>query len=143
MDHRGRDGPSFHRWDPPDIAFLALIGDISGHDMQRLIEVTLLSVAGRSYVLGLIDFTRVGTISPEARMIARTSASHFPMRGTAIFGGGFHHRVLALLVNKAASLLKKDHQPIAFFATEEEARAWLDERREVVLAKERTAGRVP
>ncbi len=101
MDHRGRDGPSFYRWEPPDIAFLALIGDVSGHDMRRLIDETILSIAGRSYVLGLIDLTRVGTISPEARMIARTATSHFPMRGTALFGGSFHHRVLALLANKA------------------------------------------
>lgn len=87
-------------------------------------------------MFGLIDMSRVGTISPEARLIARAEAGHLPLRGTAVFGASFHHRVIALLANKAATLLKKDHQPIAFFATEAEARAWIDERRRVVLAKE-------
>ena len=102
--------------------------------MRRLLDDTNASAKGKPYMLGLIDMSRVGTISPEARIIARAEAGHFPLRGTAVFGASFPHRVIAMLANKAASLLKKDHQAIAFFATEAEARAWLEERRKVVLA---------
>jgi hypothetical protein len=128
---------SFHRWEDPDVTFLAIIGDLSRPEMRRILDETNASAKGKPYIFGLIDMSRVGTISPEARVVARTEAGHFLLRGTAVFGASFHHRVIALLANKAAALLKKDHQPIAFFATEAEARAWIDERRREVLAKER------
>jgi hypothetical protein len=134
MDHRGSPGPTVQRWEPPDICITVLIGDISGHEMRRLMAETMVLIAGKPYVLGLIDMSRLGVLSPEARQVARTEALNLPMRGTAVFGASFHHRVLAILINKAASLLKKDHQPVAFFVTEAEAREWLEARRKVIAA---------
>jgi hypothetical protein len=134
MDPLGPHERSHFRWEPPDTCVLTLIGDVSEHEMRRVLAETSASIAGKPYALGLIDMRRLGVISAEVRQIARTESVHIPMRGTAVFGASFHHRVLALLVNKAASFLKKDHQPVAFFATEAEAREWLTARRKVVLA---------
>lgn len=137
MSGRDPSGGTFFRWEPPDTFFLVLVGDVPGEEMRRTIAKAMEHTAGRTYALGLIDMSRVGTISPEARMIARNEARAIPMRGTAIISASFHHRVIALLINKAVALVRKDYQPVAFFATETEARAWLAERREALLEKER------
>jgi hypothetical protein len=136
-------GSTIFRWEPPDTCFLVLVGDVSGEDMRRLIAAALAQTASMTYTFGLIDMSRLGAVAPEARLVAKNEATAIPMRGTAVFGASFHHRVIATLINKAGSILKKDHQPIAFFATEAEARAWLTERREALLTKEREARRTP
>lgn len=137
MSGRDHSGGTFFRWEPPDICVLTLIGDVTGEDMRQMVAAAVAQTAGRAYALGLIDMSRMGTISPEARLIAKNEARAIPMRGTAIIGASFHHRVMALLISKAVALVKKDSQPVAFLTTLGEARAWLAERREALLAKER------
>jgi hypothetical protein len=134
MDYQERGGGSFIRWEPPDICFLALVGDISAPDMRRLAgEVTssaFTSAKSQPYILGLIDMSRVGAFDPSARAEARTASNKIRIRGTAVFGADFHVRVIATLVHTAFSVLNKLHDhPIRFFETEAEARAWLSDRR--------------
>jgi hypothetical protein len=58
------------------------------------------------------------------------------VRGLAVVGASFPIRAILSLVVKAIHILHKvAHNEVRFFETESEARAWLAERRAVVLAE--------
>lgn len=121
---------SFILWEPPDIVFMAFIGDIFESEMRWLTtESTLLGNANPDPFV-LVDLSRIGSVSPEARVVAKFAGKGARVRATAVFGASFHHRVIATLVNRAARMLNGgSHHPIEFFATEAEARAWIAQRR--------------
>jgi hypothetical protein len=135
-------GPSFVHFEPPDILFWQVVGDLSEAEMLRLRAAARSLSAGRPYVLSLVDLSRIGTVSAGARKASIDPEPVAPLLGTAIFGATFTIQVVAQLVSRAGDLLLKpkdslDASSIQFFATEDLARAWLVERREVARLKTR------
>src|SRR5262249_25897626 len=124
-------GPSLVRFEPPDICFCAYVGDISAAEGRRTRDEQDAALDGLPYGLMLVDLSKTGAVCAEARKIG-AERPKVPVYGTAIFGASFAIRVIAQLVTTAGSLLAKvTESPVRFFATENQARAWLNERREV------------
>lgn len=136
--------PSSVHLEPPDVLFWQVVGDISEAEMLRLRAAARSLSVGKPYVLSLVDLSRIGTVSAGARKASIDPEPVAPLLGTAIFGASFTSRVVAQLVSRAGALLLKlkdrpNDSSIHFFATEELARAWLVERREVALLETRSA----
>jgi hypothetical protein len=128
-------GPSFVRFEPPDISFWAFIGDIAEPEMRRLLQEQIAYLAGAKYTLMLVDMSRTGSVAPGARK-AGAENPPVPVFGTAIFGASFAIRAIATLVTTAGTLFTKaTESPVRFFEKEDAARAWLAERRAVALSK--------
>lgn len=127
-------GGSIVRREASDICFLRFVGDISPEEMRRLTtEARDLIASGRCAFL-LVDVSRVGQVTAEARAaasaVATEKAATAGVSPIAVFGASFQVRVLATLVHKANALIRRSTpRPIDFFGTEAEARAWLDELR--------------
>jgi hypothetical protein len=130
-----RVGKHLFRWEPPDICYLAYDGDVDSDAAQRLSDISRVFTVPQRYVLLLIDLSRTGTISAEARKRSAKGGKGVPIRGVAVFGASPLMRVLASLVGRASDLLSGNtDNPTRFFATEAEARAFLTERRRILLA---------
>lgn len=131
-----RVGKHIFRWEPPDVTFLSYVGDFDGDSMHRLDQIARQFSVPRPYVLVLIDMSRVGTITAEARKRSAEDGIGVPMRGVAVFGASRAVRVVMSVVSRALDLFHGGHSdnPTHFFATEAEARAWIAERRKIVLA---------
>ena len=126
-------------YEPPDLYITTFVGDIDAADLMRiadeqnrLFEQQL--PGGRDYILVLADVSAIGRITADARKTFANLAPSVKVCGTAIIGASFPIRVIATLVNKAANLLANRAQsnPVCFFGTEAEARAWLAKRRAIV-----------
>ncbi|MFW5875431.1 MAG: STAS/SEC14 domain-containing protein [Myxococcota bacterium] len=82
---------------------------------------------GATYIL--IDFSRVDTLSAEARRVIGERSRDVDVKALAMYGASFHLRVIAKLVNAAIAMFKKDAVAQEFFSQREEAVAWLQSRR--------------
>lgn len=121
-------------FEPPWLLYYILRGNLSADELVGFIAVRDEVASGSPFLLALADLRELGTIPVEARKVAAHRLKRSPYRGTAIFGASLQARTLAKLVLGAARLLgREDRNPVRFFDTEAEARAWLAERaREVV-----------
>ncbi len=108
-------GPHMFRWEPPDIGCVIYHGDLDGPTTADLSEAGRRFTKGRPYVFLLVDVSKLGKVSAEAR------------RGSATL------RVISSLVTRAVDLLNGNtDNPTRFFQTEAEARAWITGRRQQV-----------
>jgi hypothetical protein len=114
----------------PDMTVWRFNGDISEQGMRELTHREKQMIEGIPYLLKLVDMRRAGNISAGARKAGAEKVHEIPVLGVAIFGANFAIRVLANLVVRAGSIMRKiDTVPTMFFETEEEARAWLEKKR--------------
>jgi hypothetical protein len=123
------------RFEEPDLVVFTFVGDITAAEVRESLEDLKGFAAGRPYVLELADMTRAGTMPAEVRKQAAETLKGMPFRGVALFGASFQLRVFANLFINAVNLFTRQDNPGAFFKTEIEARAWLDERRRLVAAE--------
>lgn len=114
------------RGEPPDTIFLAIVGDLALEEVHK-IHAELEELLRTGTMFFLADISRLGRMSPTARA-AGSRWNHLKQaRAIGVFGAGFEQRVLATLLLKALRLLTKDFTaPAAFFATEAEARVWVE-----------------
>jgi hypothetical protein len=129
MSEGQRDRRSTVVFEPPDIVSWTFVGDLEIDLMRELYDEQVRIAKDKPYVFSLVDVTRLGSVSSEARTeAARQQGSN--VQGLAYIGASFHHRVLATLVTKATRLLNRSGDyPMRFFATKAEALAWFAERR--------------
>jgi len=110
-------------------------GDISEEGMRALTHHEKQMIEGIPYLLKLVDMRRAGNISAGARKAGAEKVHEVPVLGVAIFGANFAIRVLANLVVRAGSIMRKiDTVPTMFFETEAEGRAWLEKKRAEINA---------
>jgi len=127
-------GSHWHRFEPPDLYFSRVNGDISGEDMLTQIDAMqkLAERLGHPIVC-LSDVRNMRVFSPQARQAAAgMSATEMPaaLRASAVFGAAFTTRVMVSLLVRAVGVLNpKTIRPLAFVETEAEARAFLDKHR--------------
>jgi len=133
MSQPEQPGPSFVRFEPPDISFWAFIGAISEAEMRRLLTEHRSFAVGHDYTLALVDLSRTGAVDPRAPVLCAEPPSFVNVQATAVFGASFHHRMIAQLIAAAGNVIARERaSPIRFFGTEEEARVWLAERRQII-----------
>jgi hypothetical protein len=90
---------------------------------------------GAPIVLQLVDLSRVGAVTADARKAA-SAPPDVNVVGTAMFGASFHVRMLSKLATTASAVLlkaKPTDMPVRFFDAEAEAVAWIQARRAEVM----------
>jgi hypothetical protein len=88
----------------------------------RLVE-QVLAEHGQYFLLA--DMRNADTIPAEARRISAEFGKKHPAAGVAVWGSNVAVRVLFTLVMRTINLFQKNAAPIAFVASEQEARAWV------------------
>jgi hypothetical protein len=126
---------SFVRFEPPDICFAAFVGDIDASVMLRMNEELWRAAHDKPHVFLLLDHSRTGSVSAEARKLAVAGSKKLRIVGAASFGASFPVRVLVSLAVRAHAFFRKEsEQDLHFFRDEAEARAWIEERRRALDA---------
>lgn len=119
----------------PDMYFAEFVGDLRLEHMPEVNAVGNRYVRRNGYKLILVDASRAGTMTPEARRMNVENLRKNPgLSATAIFGTSMVTRTIVTLLFKAMDLLSGREAAVAFFKTEAEARAWLDVQRVRLLA---------
>jgi hypothetical protein len=86
------------------------------------------SVCGPLLVLN--DISALRNVPPDVRKLAAHAGVLEIIRAMAVFGGTFAQRIAVTLAVSAARLrIRGARAALRFFATEAEARAWLEEQR--------------
>ena len=113
-----------------DVLHVKWVGEFTVSDMQRLNQLITDLRQKHQLVFHLVDGTKGHGLSAEARRwsVAHTSPSN-RADGIACFGFNSMMRAISTLLVRAIAILSKRTAPTRFFATEAEARAWLDELR--------------
>lgn len=129
-----RIGENLFCFEPPDLFILVTAGYVTASVVSAVYEGVERLSAGRAPLFRIIDFHRLTGVAPEARKIAVERQKHITFRGSALIGGNRAMRALASLSFRAFSLLAPSDKddPVRFFKTGEEARAWISERRRAV-----------
>jgi len=117
-------------FEPPDTTVWRFNGNVSEELMRSLTLREKEMIEGRPYLLKLVDMSGAGTITAGARKAGAEKIHEIPVLAVAIFGANFTIRVLANLVIRAGSLMRKiDTVPTQFFENESQGRAWLANKR--------------
>lgn len=129
-----REHRSFVRFEPPDLCVSAFIGDTDAAEMRHMNEELRRLTEGLDHVFLLLDQTRAGSVTAEARKLGVEGTKGIPVVEAAAFGASFQVRVVITLVVRVLKLLRGEKRElIHFFATEAEARAYLAERRRALF----------
>ncbi len=123
-----------------DLFLAQFVGELTAEHMPRVSEIGNGYARRQGYTLVLVDASRASAMTPEARRMSVENRRKNPSpSAAAIFGTSVATRALATLLFKAIELLGGIDGNVAFFKTEAEARAWLDEQR--VLLRQRRDGK--
>lgn len=124
----------FQRWEPPDTVCVDYVGVLNPAHVHAAQVEAAPWTSSVPYFFVLINVAKLGPVSKEVRKaFAENGESAKQLRGIAIVGASFHLRAVGNMITKAAAILHRHvDNPLRFFETEEEARAWLVERRREV-----------
>jgi hypothetical protein len=111
-------------------------GDLDGEQSLQLTSRSRPISGGAPHVFLLIDISKIGKISAEARKHSGRGGKDLNLRGMAIIGASAPMRIVVGMVGRAVDLLNGNtDNPTRFFESEAAARAWIAERREAVKQK--------
>jgi hypothetical protein len=118
-----------------DTYLVTLRGALDEKEVANLLDVATRFAEGKQALFALCDISAATSLSAGARKIASIRSARLPLRAIGIIGGGFHIRVMVSLLTKTMQFIqgKEGQMSVSFFATEVEARSWLNERKNVVL----------
>lgn len=121
------------RFEEPNLSFATYRGNVSGEETLAVCRLLGDFAQGKPYILGIVDATRFGSASAEAR---RAFLEFTPLiRGTVFLGVSPTFKLVASIIKRAYMLVHKAaDQPFVFLDTEAQARAWIAERRKVLDA---------
>lgn len=121
-------------FEEPDILFMKLIGEVSDEEVKAINQTHLDYGQKAKHLFYLIDLSELDNLSPGVRKQASEVVRVLPLRGTAIYGAPLRARVLAKLMLTASNMFRggKNTNPVEFVNSEEEARAWIEKRRNQV-----------
>jgi hypothetical protein len=120
-------------FEEPDIIYMRFGGAATTEDSLELLRRQIAMSEGRSLLFFLIDAAELDNIAPEGRKAVAETLKEIPLRGMAVIKAPLKAKVVTKLVITAINLFRKDSNlnPIAFFDTEEEGRAWIASRRKM------------
>jgi SpoIIAA-like len=118
------------RREPPDLIVFRTEGEIGEEDARTIVDNLHDFAREHPNPFIIWDVSRLVRHHPAARKVSMTVKKHAQGRALVILGARFQTRVLVTLMVKAFALINKEAvTPMAFFDTEDEARAWFEERR--------------
>jgi hypothetical protein len=117
------------RHEPPDGVHIVYRGAITPADFNAVGDAIEAMGRGPRSVFMLIDISDMGSVDAGARRAGANDRRTPLVHSVACVGGGFQLRVLFNMLLKAAQLVYRHPMSIRFFATESEARQWLDAQR--------------
>jgi hypothetical protein len=120
----------------PDIVHLRLQGRCTLEECQMINRAHLEYAQDVDHFFFLINLAELEDLPPEVRREASATVKLLPVRGTIVCHAPMKARVLAKLLLTAANLFRRGPEinPVAFAETEEEARAWIERRRQQIAA---------
>src|SRR6476646_9184282 len=120
-------------FEEPDIIFMSFGGSASTEDALELLRRRMDFSKGRSMFFVPIHAEKLDNIAPEGRRAVAETLKEIPLRGMAVIKAPLKAKVVTKLVITAINLFRRDSNlnPIAFFDTEEEGRAWIASRRKM------------
>ncbi len=120
-------------FEEPDIIYMRFGGAATTEDSLELLRRQIAMSEGRKILFFLIDAEDLENIAPEGRKAVAETLKEIPLRGMAVIKAPLKAKVVTKLVITAINLFRKDSNlnPIAFFDTEEEGRAWIATRRQM------------
>lgn len=118
-------------FEEPDIIYMKFGGAATTEDSLELLRRQIEMSQGRRLVFFLIDAENLDNIAPEGRRAVAETLKEIPLRGMAVVNAPLKAKVVTKLVITAINLFRRDPNlnPVAFFDSEEEGRAWIDSRR--------------
>ena len=123
-------GDHLFRWEPPDIGYIRYSGDMDARAMQELVTQSRRFTLGKPHVFLLVDLSRAGKVSADARKQSAQGGKDINLRGVAVIGAAAPLRIIAGMAARAVDLLHGNRDnPTRFFELDSEARAWLASRR--------------
>lgn len=111
----------------PDLMRTRIRGDLTADLLEQMVQSSneMLEV-GRPHI-AIVDITELGTVTPEARVAAKSVPKLMPdLRGTIMVGGGFMQRMITKLLNIAMNLVSKQQIMLEYVGNDEEALAIAD-----------------
>lgn len=120
--------------EPPDLYQIHWNGVVESWELLAMAKELKRRIADWPYAFAIIHHEKLLKFTPEARTAWGQVASWFPLRGTARVVGTYSNQAVGQLMMRAVELRNGLDNPSNSFKTEEEARAWLEERRHVVKA---------
>ncbi|HEV8581312.1 MAG TPA: hypothetical protein VGX68_19780 [Thermoanaerobaculia bacterium] len=120
-------------FEEPDIIYMRFGGGATTEDSLELLRRQVAMAEGRRILFFLIDAERLDNIAPEGRRAVAETLKEIPLRGMAVIKAPLKAKVVTKLVITAINLFRRDANlnPVAFFDTEEEGRAWIASRRQM------------
>jgi hypothetical protein len=125
-------GTEILQLEAPDLLVVRVLGEPTDDTLRAMCAYVRQLLQGKSHIFILVDLTTLNKhrLSARQRSILAEEIRRHPVRGTAIVTRSFQIRVIATLVSTLTNILsgRRDERR-AFFETEVQARAWLDEER--------------
>ncbi|MCK6589267.1 MAG: hypothetical protein L6Q76_16990 [Polyangiaceae bacterium] len=114
-------------FEAPDLCVIRMGEELTGEDGHALYEEELRLAKEHGEIYVLSDFTRVRSITPEARKMSAELAASPLIVGVANFGVSFQVRVLAKLAMTLRRLAGNPVEEHLYLGSDEAAaRAWID-----------------
>ena len=129
-------GRQFTGLELPDVIHMRLQGKCTLDECRMLNEAHLEYARHVERVFYLADLSQLEDLPAEVRKEASATVTLLPVRGTVICNAPMRARVLAKLLLTAANLFRRsaESNPVTFADSEEEARAWIERRRQQIAA---------
>lgn len=118
-------------FEEPDVIYMKFGGAATTEDALELLRRQIAMSEGRTLLFFLIDAEDLENIAPEGRKAVAETLKEIPLRGMAVIKAPLKAKVVTKLVITAINLFRRDSNlnPVSFFDTEEEGRAWIASRR--------------
>lgn len=117
-----------------DVVYSIIHGVISLDEARRFLDLVAEVRVKHGHVLMLSNVTEGFGMSPETRRYTAEWSRTHKMDASALFGASALARSMIMLVTRAMAVIGRAPN-IAFFATEKEARTWLDHQRDLLHRK--------
>jgi hypothetical protein len=139
-DNELRHGPNTEIRIQGDIVLIKTLRETTIADLQKIFAAYLEVRRKYGYVFALYDGTAGKGMTPEARkeIIASASIPERETNAVATFGAPFPMRALVNVLDRALVTLRRKSLGVVMFATEAEARAYLDGERRKLVTKLRS-----
>lgn len=119
-------------FEPPDIVHLRPTGDVSVSDSLALMKFVNELPFGENSIFSLVDMSKSGRQDPAVAKLPESTDYMKKYRAQVFYNATFTHRTLIGIFVRVGKVLKPGalQGPVEIFATEAEARAWINQHRE-------------
>ena len=129
-------GQQFTGLELPDIVYLKLQGKCTLEEAQLINQANIEYANDIGQFFYLVDLADLEDLPAPVRKAASETVKDLPARGTVVCNAPLRARILAKLLLTAANLFRKGPEinPVFFTDSEEEGRAWIEKRRQLMAA---------